>query len=396
MFPMVFGFSKACAGMELRVQSPKCGQRVGLELGLGLGLGSGIKPIGADITQLILAHSVKPSYSKSQMDSAKLAQLKQALDRLPRIPLVEQPTPVRKLARGFPGLEVWLKDDSHSHPIYGGNKPRKLEYLLARIKNKKQSVVTFGFESSNHALASVYHCSQHGIPCHLVLVRGPAGLAPSDEILKEKKLKLMQKIAASIETVDSYTKAARVGTKKWLLGLGKIRLIPPGGSNALGTLGYVRAALELAEQIERGELPMPKVIFVPLGTAGTAVGLAIGLAAVGLPIKVIAVKVVPGKINELPRLRWLARQVGKLVRELPRESLMLLNLIVEGSELGAGYGIPTKDGLRAVERWAKDESVTLEPTYTGKAAAVLERYAGDGENLMPMLFWLTYSEYRGQ
>ncbi|MBI3555854.1 MAG: pyridoxal-phosphate dependent enzyme [Deltaproteobacteria bacterium] len=330
------------------------------------------------------------------MDSAKLSQLKQALDRLPRIPLVEMPTPVRKLARAFPGLEVWLKDDSHSHPIYGGNKPRKLEYLLARVKNKKQSVVTFGFESSNHAVATVYHCSQHGIPCHLVLVRGPEGMAPSDEALKEKKLALMRSLATSIETVDNYPQAARAGTRKWLLGLGKIRLIPPGGSNALGTLGYVRAALELAEQIERGELPPPKAIFVPLGTSGTAVGLAIGLAAAGLPTKVFAVKVVPGKINELPRLRWLARQVGKLVRELPRESLTLLNLAIEGSELGAGYGKPTKDGLRAVERWLSEEGVKLEPTYSGKAAAVLERYTGDGENLSPILFWLTYSEYRGQ
>lgn len=329
------------------------------------------------------------------MDSAKLAQLKIALDRLPRIPLVEKPTPVRKLAKAFPGLEVWLKDDSHSHPIYGGNKPRKLEYLLARVKSKNQSIVTFGFESSNHAVASVYHCSQHGIPCHLILVRGPEGMAPSDELLKEKKLKLMRSLATSIETIDSYTQAARAGTKKWLLGLGKIRLIPPGGSNALGTLGYVRAALELAEQIERGELPTPRVVVVPLGTAGTAVGLAVGFAAVGLQTKVIAVKVVPGKINEQPRLRWLARQVGKLVRELPRESLALRNLVIEASDLGAGYGIPTTDGLRAVDRWAAEENVKLEPTYSGKAAAVLERYASNGENPSPLLFWLTYSEYRG-
>ena len=329
------------------------------------------------------------------MDSTKLAQLKQALDRLPRIPLVEKATPVRKLAKAFPGREVWLKDDSHSHPIYGGNKPRKLEYLLARIKDKKQSVVTFGFESSNHAVASVYHCSQHGIPCHLVLVRGPDGMAPSDEKLKASKLALMRSLAASIETVETYTQAARVGTRKWLLGLGKIRLIPPGGSNALGTLGYVRAAVELAEQIERGELPMPKAVYVPLGTAGTAVGLASGLAAAGLPTKVIAVKVVPGKINELPRLRWLARQVGKLARELPRESLTLANLAIETSALGAGYGMPTDDGLRAVERWATVENVKLEPTYSGKAAAVLERQVASGEVSSPVLFWLTYSEFRG-
>src|SRR5262245_6898727 len=129
----------------------------------------------------------------------RVAELRAALDRRPRVPLVEKPTPVRKLARAFPADEVWLKDDSCTHPGYGGNKPGKLEYLIAHAKAKGQDIVTFGFESSNHAVASTYHCSRHGVPCHLVLVRGPAGLSPDDEIMKDRKLALVRQLAASIE-----------------------------------------------------------------------------------------------------------------------------------------------------------------------------------------------------
>ncbi|MBI3544266.1 MAG: pyridoxal-phosphate dependent enzyme [Deltaproteobacteria bacterium] len=322
----------------------------------------------------------------------RAAELRAALDRVPRVPLVDGPTPVRRLARAFADTEVWLKDDSSTNPAYGGNKPRKLEYLIARAKAKGQEVVTFGFESSNHAVASALHCSRFGVPCHLVLVRGPAGLSPADEILKERKLALVRRLAASIETVDDYKHAARVGTKRWLFGFGKILLIPPGGSNGLGTLGYVRAALELAEQVERGELPMPGTIFLPLGTGGTVTGLAVGLAALGLSTRVVAAKVVPGAVNELPRLRWLARRVGKLVPELPRPSLSLANVAIDALALGAGYGAPTGEGLRAIETAGATEGLALESTYSGKALASLVRMKGDVKG--PLLFWLTYSELK--
>lgn len=329
-------------------------------------------------------------------DIEAAARIRAALDRIPRITLVDKPTPVRRLAGAFPNAEVWLKDDSSSHPVYGGNKPRKLEYLIADAKRQGKSIVTFGFESSNHAVASAFHCSGHGVPCHLVLVRGPDGMSEADRILKDKKLQIMHRYATSVRTVASYGQAARAGFWKWLSSLGRIQIVPPGGSNARGALGYVRAAVELAEQVERGDLPEPSAVYLPVGTGGTVLGLAIGLAACGLHSRVIAVKVVPGKINELPRLRRVTREVGRLVPELPAESLGLSNLTIDGSALGGGYGMPTVESLRAVEYWARWEGLKVESTYSGKAASVLARETQEHANKHgPALFWLTYSDFRG-
>lgn len=308
-----------------------------------------------------------------------------------RFMLVNEPTPVRRLDRAFPSGHVWLKDDARTNDTYGGNKPRKLEYLVAKAKERRQSVLTFGYESSNHAVASVLHCHAAGVPCHLVLVRGPECLSEADSAAKCGKLAVVRKLAASVEVVESYAQGVRVGMRKWISGLGKIRLIPPGGSNALGTLGYVRAALELAGQVERGELPEPETVFVPLGTGGTAVGISIGLTVSGLHSRVIAVKVVPGPVNELARLRWLARQVKSQLPGLSREATRLSNLEIDRSALGEGYGAPTPAALAAVERWRSEEGIELESTYSGKTAAAFESYLARRVTNGAALFWLTYS-----
>src|SRR5262245_29798490 len=100
-----------------------------------------------------------------------LRQLWESLDAIPRVSIVQAPTPVRRLEGLNPGGELWVKDDSQTHPLCGGNKPRKLEYLIASAKARRKGIVTFGAESSNHAVASVYHCGQHGVRCHVVLTR---------------------------------------------------------------------------------------------------------------------------------------------------------------------------------------------------------------------------------
>src|SRR5689334_8961670 len=110
--------------------------------------------------------------------ASRLQRLWAACDRFPRVPIVSAPTPVRRL--GGIGQDLWLKDDSLSHPVYGGNKPRKLEYLIARARESGRDILTTGFESSNHALATAYHASRFGVATHLVLVRGPGGLASAD------------------------------------------------------------------------------------------------------------------------------------------------------------------------------------------------------------------------
>lgn len=306
--------------------------------------------------------------------------------------LIERFTPVRQLKQLFPDQEVWLKDDSQTHSAYGGNKPRKLEYLIARAKAAKKEIVTFGAESSNHALACSYHCSQHDVRCHLVLTKAPEGMTAADQALTKAKLDAVRRYASSIEIVESYKAAALRGVVKWARSFGRVMIVPPGGSNALGTLGYVRAGLELAEQVRAGLLPEPEVIVLPIGTGGTALGIAVGAAAAGLRSKILAVKVVPGPINERPRLSQLARQMKRLLPDFPKEAFKLENLEIDPTALGAGYSVPTDEGMSAVERWRAAEGVRIENVYTGKAAALLER-ALRGERRV--LFWLTYSQYQG-
>jgi D-cysteine desulfhydrase len=110
--------------------------------------------------------------------------------------------------------------------------------------------------------------------------------------------------------------------------------------------------------------------------------------------RVVAVKVVPGFVNELPQLRRLARRMKRLVPALPEESLSLENLVIDSTELGAGYGRPTVEARAAAEFFARTEDMKLDDTYTGKAAAVFRRAVATGSG-GPFLFWLTYSEYRG-
>lgn len=322
---------------------------------------------------------------------SQFERLWQILDIHPRLALVERPTPVRRLTAVLPGRELWLKDDSSTHPVYGGNKPRKLEYLLAAAKASGKDVLTFGAESSNHALACVYHGATHGVRSHLVLTRAADEMTADDRALTERKLRFLRERAASITVARDYKAATYKGFYKWAMSLGRLVIIPPGGSNALGTLGYVRAGLELAEQVARGELPEPELVYVPLGTGGTALGLAIGLAAAGFGTRVVAVKVVPGPINELARLKVLARGIGRLLPGWPRESLTLENLSIERDALGGGYSVPTPEAMSAVARWYDAEGLVIENTYTGKTAALLERHGGGKR----ALFWLTYSQFRG-
>ncbi|MEW6057915.1 MAG: pyridoxal-phosphate dependent enzyme [Bdellovibrionota bacterium] len=317
-------------------------------------------------------------------------ELNRSLASQSRVAIVDRPTPVRRLSKLFPNDEVWLKDDSVTHPVYGGNKPRKLEYLIAQALKNKQEVVTFGFENSNHALAAAYHCKLRGVPCHLILVKAPSKMSDSDRRLLETKKQLVRKYAQSIHIVDNFAAAFVAGTLKWFSRFKKLMVIPPGGSNAVGTLGYVQAAIELAGQVHQRKLPEPEKLFVALGTGGTAVGLAIGLRAAGLKTKVHAVRVVPGSRTELPALKRLARRSGKILRLHP-ECFDLENLVVDSSALGAGYAAPTEESELAVQEWAKEEAVELETTYTGKVAAALKRELSKNPSTGACVFWLTYS-----
>ncbi|MCB9745761.1 MAG: pyridoxal-phosphate dependent enzyme [Alphaproteobacteria bacterium] len=282
-----------------------------------------------------------------------------------RVLLGQWPAPVRPVEGLRPGL--WLKDESQVHPDYAGNKVRKLEFLLPACGPR---IVTVGAVGSHHVLATAVHGSQRGHEVEAVAMPRPS----SAHTLRTLRATLPR---CALHPVGSLDEAR--ATLRRLAEEGR-SLIPAGGSSWRGALGFVEAAFELAEQVRAGALPEPRRIFVPLGTAGTAVGLAIGCQAAGLASEVVASRVVPELWLDAARIRRLAEELSA------RAGLPLALPRIEERFFGAGYGESTPQVDAAVAR-AAAQGLFVEPTYTGKAlAAALEATGG------PDLYWYTLNQ----
>ncbi|HEX2086248.1 MAG TPA: pyridoxal-phosphate dependent enzyme [Solirubrobacteraceae bacterium] len=301
------------------------------------------------------------------------------LERFPSLPHVELcalPTPVRPLEALAPGL--WMKDDSRIAPLWGGNKPRKLEWLIADAKARgRRTLLTFGGLATNHGLATALYAREHGLRCVLALVDQPV------DAHVERQLERIH--ASGAHVYLTRTKARTAASLPWLvLRHGRAYFVPPGGSSPVGTRGFVEAALELGEQVRAGELPEPATVWCAHGSGGTAAGLALGLRMAGLRTQVRAVHVNDG-------LTLTERTVERLARRTARGWGVdgLNELEVVHGWLGAGYGHGTPEARRAIERARDAEGLTLDPVYTGKTmAAVLDHMErADG----PALYWHTYN-----
>lgn len=303
---------------------------------------------------------------------------------LPWVSLGEFPTPVERLElAGCAAAEVWIKRDDRSGKPYGGNKVRKLELLLARaLEAGQRTAVTVGAYGSHHALATAIYAREVGLGSHLVLYPQPLTEHVLDDLLLDHAVGAeLTRAAGPIRAVWRSRKLGkRADTAR----------IAPGGSDALGTVGFVEAGLELGAQVEAGELPSPDAIVVAAGTCGTAAGLALGCELAGLETRVVAVRVVPAVITNRFTVRRLKRGALKLLRRAGLEAPLRASVPVEiePRQLGAGYGVPTPAAEDAVTRMAQ-AGIEVETTYTGKAAAALfQAGAFAGERV---LFWHTYS-----
>jgi D-cysteine desulfhydrase family pyridoxal phosphate-dependent enzyme len=285
------------------------------------------------------------------------------LDRFPRASLGHWPTPLERASR-LPG-EIWLKRDDCSGLALGGNKTRKLEFLLgAALADGCTGAVTFGALQSNHARQTAAACARLGLTCDLILVRA---VDRSDEhYVRSGNLLLDELLGATVHIVDDDDEAFEVfaslfDSGRSLYGIG------PGGSDPVGTLGYVAAALELAAQCSAVDLTPARVV-VAASTAGTATGLILGLAAAGLDTVV-----------DIACVYADATHTAEVVEGLLTSTAALLGVDVPANDrwkitdhtLGPGYGIPTEAGRAAISSLATAEGVLLDPVYTAKAMAHL-------------------------
>jgi D-cysteine desulfhydrase len=301
----------------------------------------------------------------------------------------EYPTPV-ELHRLPGGEDLWIKRDDRTASLYGGNKVRKLERLLVAAREADATeLLTVGAVGSHHVLATTLFGRRAGFRVTAVLLPQPR----TDHVAAN----LRAGIGAGLHAVaaGSYAEAAVRMTMLRRRGGRRVFVIPPGGSNGVGTLGFVDAGDELARQIASGDLPEPAHVVVPLGSGGTAAGLAVAFARAGLRSRVVGVVVAKPQWLLGLAARRLAYQVGAQLGGRVLGSAAQRHLSMEGSAVGAGYGAATAAGNAACII-ARSIPITLDDTYTAKAFACAMAMASPGAHPRgrasgPVLFWHTLS-----
>jgi D-cysteine desulfhydrase len=311
--------------------------------------------------------------------------------KLPRLQLASLPTPVEQRSLHLDGstVDVAIKRDDVTGKQYGGNKVRKLEYLLAEAARENANcVATFGTVASNHALATALYARELGYECVCFLshqVRTPSAA---------RALNMHLRLGTHIVRYGGKRQDRQALVQESLAPY-RAYVIPPGGSNWLGAVGFVNAGLELAAQVDAREIPEPARLYVANGTMGTAAGLALGLALAGLGTIVQAIQVTESFVSSPDAMSKLLRQTALemhgLDDSIPADLADAVRYEFRTGFLGDGYAKTNEATDRAIAIAHDELGLTLEATYTGKAMAALlsdlrgQRVAG------PVMFWNTYN-----
>lgn len=312
-----------------------------------------------------------------------------ALRALSPVSLCELPTPVASLSAL--GDHAWVKRDDLTRTDQGGNKPRKLEFVLADMRRRKaRRVVTLGATGTNAGVATALLCRQEGLSCEILTFPQPnsAVVQRNQRAMREAGARLTPRASLLAAALCWYIHPRRLDPWTYFL--------YAGCSAPVATFAYVNAVLELAEQIENGELPAPAHIVVAAGSGATVAGLMAG-AALALPQCTIhAVQVAPAAVGPIKvcHPQTIARLADQAWRSLASADSTLPakrtdNMVWHGSYLGGGYGESTPAAQAAMVTGAAS-GLTLETTYSAKSFAAFLNLLQ--ENRQPVLFWQTYSE----
>jgi L-cysteate sulfo-lyase len=304
----------------------------------------------------------------------------------PRLELGFLPTPLvplERLSARLGGPRLWLKRDDCTGLATGGNKTRKLEYLLAdALRQQADVIVTFGAVQSNHARQTAAACAVAGLPCHLVLARKVPW--PHPQYDRAGNVLLDRLLGASVRMVEPGEFAAvRDDLLDGLERSGKLPYaIPVGGSSHVGAMGYARCALELMEQSRELGFELTDVMHAS-SSAGTQAGLLAGFAGLVLDGDGAAPRIHGINVSEQdPAV--LPEEIMRLVREVLTERALETavapeDVLVDDRYLGDGYGLPSDATVEAIRLLAATEGVLLDPVYSGKAFAALVGRVRAGE-----------------
>jgi 1-aminocyclopropane-1-carboxylate deaminase/D-cysteine desulfhydrase-like pyridoxal-dependent ACC family enzyme len=305
-----------------------------------------------------------------------------ALARIPRASFGDFPTPLQRVA--LPGADapgnLWIKRDDLSAPTLGGNKVRALEWLLAEVA-PGDIVLTAGGEGSTHVLTTATYARQLGATTRAV--RWKHEMNPSAVDVAARAHAVCERVTTVRNPLFGLVRAFTARRRG-------ILWVPPGGTSPLGMLGHVNAALELAEQVQRGEMPEPARVVLPVGSGGTAAGLALGFAIAGMRTRVVGARVAPriaaGRTRVLRLAQrghaFLERAAGEQIAPVDPSRVEIVHSVYAGA-----YGRALPDAARCATLLHAATGIRLDGTYSAKAFCAALACARDGACT---LFWLTY------
>ncbi|HCJ3696649.1 TPA: D-cysteine desulfhydrase [Klebsiella pneumoniae] len=309
----------------------------------------------------------------------------QNLTRFPRLELIGAPTPLEYLPRlsDHLGREIFIKRDDTTPLAMGGNKLRKLEFLAAdALREGADTLITAGAIQSNHVRQTAAVAAKLGLHC-VALLENPIGTRAENYLSNGNRL-LLDLFNTQVEMCDALTDPAaqldELATRIEAQGY-RPYVIPVGGSNALGALGYVESAQEISQQCE--DAVAISSVVVASGSAGTHAGLAVGLEQLMPQAELIGVTVSRSVADQLPKVVALQQAVANSLELQAKAEIILWD-----DYFAPGYGTPNEDGMAAVKLLAQLEGILLDPVYTGKAMAGLidgitqKRFKDEG----PILF----------
>ncbi|MDC0644767.1 D-cysteine desulfhydrase [Alphaproteobacteria bacterium] len=292
------------------------------------------------------------------------------LKNFSRVDLCHQPTPLEEMPRlsaALDGPKFWIKRDDCTGLATGGNKTRKLEFLLAdALQQGADMLVTQGAVQSNHVRQTAAAACKFGLDCHALLERRVPDRAADYETTGNVLFDHIFGTTIEFRPPGLDMNAeARAVTEKFAANGRKPYFIPGGGSNEIGALGYVSCAYEMLAQFDAQGLDVGWIVLAS-GSAGTHAGLLAGLHAAGSDIPVMGISVRQPRERQIAAVHKLAAATAAQLTDTP---LSLEKTVIDDGYVGAGYGLPTEGTIAAINLIARKEGVLLDPVYSAKGLA---------------------------
>ncbi len=299
--------------------------------------------------------------------------------QFPRVALCHQPTPIEampRLSEVLGGPSIFIKRDDCTGLATGGNKTRKLEFLVGEaIREKADILVTQGAIQSNHVRQTAAAACRVGMKCHVLLERRVPGRSTDYEVTGNVFLDNVFGATHEFRPAGLDMNAEAAAVTKRLRSEGhRPYLIPGGGSNPTGALGYANCAQEIVDQSAASRQKFDWFV-MGTGSTGTQAGLVAGFHAIGYDLPVVGISVRQPRERQMNAVHGLTQRT---LKKLGADGVNMSKILVDDGYVGEGYGIPATSTIEAISLTARQEGILLDPVYSAKGMAGLIGMARQG------------------